>query len=441
MDVGTNLNEGLPHNQGVACTETADTVLPNALRARLNYSTGVLEVDVDEIVDVTPASKLSLTSFFLADATGDDYVGLATLGGASIREYDHTTITLILTELQRADAVLKSGVPGGDASALVLDVKANGILDIAQNPNQGIDLDLTVTETADTVYPVIYNATLDLNDGTLIVYASETIDARLVPNVNTGLLVLADATGKTNDELSIRISGATVTTSRIDFFTVTLTEDERVRAIALSGTSGGDTNGCTHTPANNGVLDFTISINSQTISEIQGVAVTQNNGFIITTLSLNGPGQTITESEGETVTQSNGYITWTMQVAAQDMTLNPGIVVTQTSNSGTGQLSVALTGTGMISIVLTSTIGQQFNIAADLVFGPATCTDPDGGTTCNTHTASSTTCTSTDGGTTSRRDGSATCVDPDGGTTCNAFTADATTCTSTDGGTTSRRDG
>jgi hypothetical protein len=365
MDVGTNFNEGIPHNQGVSCAETPDSILPNALRGRLNYSTGFLEIDVDETVDLTPASKLTLSSFFLSHVSGDDYVGLATLGGAFIRSYDYTTITLILTELQRADAVLKSGVPGGDGDALVLDVKANGLLDIAQNPNQGIDLGLTITETDDTLYPTIFNATLDLNDGTLVVHASETIDARLAANVKSELLILADATGKTDEKLSVRISDATLSTSRINYFVLTLSEEERVRAIALSGTPGGDANGCPHTPLNGGKMDFTLHINSQSITESQGVAISQNNGFSTTTLGIDS--QFIAESQNVVVTQTNGYVTWTIQIASQNINVGAGVSVTQTSNSGIGSLSVPLTGAGMTSITFTSNIGQQFDLAADLV--------------------------------------------------------------------------
>ena len=59
-----------------------------------------------------------------------------------------------------------SGVVGGDGSALVLDVKANGMQDIGQNLNDN-DLGLIIVETADTKFPRLYNATLDLNNGEL----------------------------------------------------------------------------------------------------------------------------------------------------------------------------------------------------------------------------------------------------------------------------------
>ena len=84
------------------------------------------------------------------------------------------SITVKLTEDQRvmARAIKHSG---GDGSALKLDIDAGAAHDIAQRKSDSVN-DLLVAETADTVTPFAKSVTLDFNDGTLVITASETID-------------------------------------------------------------------------------------------------------------------------------------------------------------------------------------------------------------------------------------------------------------------------
>ena len=177
LDVGVNHNRGAPSNQGITVTETADTIKPSVTQARLNYGTGVMEIDTDEIIDVTPGSLVLLPNLFLADSSGDDYL---VLDGATVSGADGQTFTVTLNEAQRAQAVVESGVLGGDSTALVLDAKINSIQDIGQNKNAG-ELSLTVTETSDVIRPfIIKGAFLSLGDGVLSITASESVLHRTV---------------------------------------------------------------------------------------------------------------------------------------------------------------------------------------------------------------------------------------------------------------------
>ena len=49
---------------------------------------------------------------------------------------DNTLVTITLTEQQRADAVALSGIEGGNGDAILLNIAANGLVDIGQNLNQ-----------------------------------------------------------------------------------------------------------------------------------------------------------------------------------------------------------------------------------------------------------------------------------------------------------------
>jgi len=82
---------------------------------------------------------------------------------------DGTTLTFTLTEVQRAAALAISGTTGGDGGAVVLDVDALGVTDMATNTNL-IDDNNTVTETADSVAPTVTAADITSADGKYIAY-------------------------------------------------------------------------------------------------------------------------------------------------------------------------------------------------------------------------------------------------------------------------------
>ncbi|MCG2825327.1 MAG: Ig-like domain-containing protein, partial [Thermoplasmatales archaeon] len=95
-----------------------------------------------------------------------------------------------------------------------------------------VDDNNVVTETADTTKPTVTSATLNYNTGVLVVTFSETIDASATV---TTAFHLNDVTG--TDDVTLSAAPAAVDAVTLTF---TLTEAQRVAAIAISGTAGGD---------------------------------------------------------------------------------------------------------------------------------------------------------------------------------------------------------
>ena len=96
---------------------------------------------------------------------------------------DSLNITISLLEAQRELAVYISNQPGGDASAVLLDIKADAFRDIGQLRQSGAD-GLQVTELPDRIPPTFDSASLNYSTGILRITASETIDTA------TGKLIL-----------------------------------------------------------------------------------------------------------------------------------------------------------------------------------------------------------------------------------------------------------
>merc|ERR1711969_42398 len=109
----------------------------------------------------------------LNDAFGADGVAVAgnfhatagvTLTGATHdTEVDKTIFTITVTEVQRVAALAISGTPGGDSSAVVLDVEANALADMAHNIIVNDDNN-PVDEMDDTFLPQVIGATMNYND-------------------------------------------------------------------------------------------------------------------------------------------------------------------------------------------------------------------------------------------------------------------------------------
>ena len=348
LDVGVNYNQGAPHNQGIACVETADTVLPSVTRARLDYSTGVVEIDTDEIVDVTPGSYVDLNQLFLADASGDDYVGLATLGGGVVSGADGQTFTVTLTESQRAKAVVESGVLGGDGGSLVLDAKAAAVRDIAQNDNAG-ELNLILTETPDIVRPTITaGAFLSLGTGVLAITTSETVLHRTFD---------ADGVNIINHNSAFRLA-----------LTASQTYVQSVGALVTQAAA---------------VTTHRILLSpAVTIIKAKGVPVTQSaqagtlkNSMGAKWTILLTSGRAISEIRGVAVTQSNGYMTWTLTTNTIVVSESQGVEVSQTrlvypnNRVSSGTLHTQLGPGGTTTVVITAIEGTTFDTDSDLVVG------------------------------------------------------------------------
>ena len=159
------------------------------LSSSLSLSDGVLTIFASETIDSTPASlKVDLTKFFLADVSGDEAVPLA---GATVIEQDETSLTITLTEPQRAAAVAISGTRGGDGGSIILEMEPAACQDTATNVNDAQG-NITVVETPDEIAPSIISVSLDYNTGTLEIICDETVDANPSSLVNLNRLHIAN---------------------------------------------------------------------------------------------------------------------------------------------------------------------------------------------------------------------------------------------------------
>ena len=155
------------------------------------------------------------------------------------------SITILLTEAQRVRGIEISGTSGGDGIAVVLDALVGAVVDMAGNPSEA-HLNLAVSETQDSILPTITSAEIFLGTGVLQVTASETIDVTPTTYVIESGIVVDNGALPSGTALGlerwIRLEGAHVMQGDADglIFTLQMTEQQRVHAIALSNTLGGD---------------------------------------------------------------------------------------------------------------------------------------------------------------------------------------------------------
>ena len=166
----------------IVIAETADTTKPVVEAASIQFSTGLLTLNMSEIVDCsTVADNIDLNKVILIDHFLNPSLFQLGLNGATVLHSEDTQRVIIrLTEHQRTDAILKSGVKGGDSFALYIQVLDGAFKDVAGNPNVEVT-DLLVAEQADTVEPEFYQGVLDYNTGTgvLTLTSTEFLDLAL----------------------------------------------------------------------------------------------------------------------------------------------------------------------------------------------------------------------------------------------------------------------
>ena len=96
-------------------------------------------------------------------------------------------------------------------------------------------------------------------------------------------------------------------------------------------------------------------------------------GSNVWTMTINTA--TVTANAGDAITQDNGFMTWTMTLNTPlTATELVGVAVTQTSQSGVGTLAAAMTGVAVNEIKITTAIGQTFDTAAALLIGSGSTT-------------------------------------------------------------------
>jgi hypothetical protein len=293
QDIGTNPNK---QQYGITLTETADTIAPNFANASLNLGNGYLVFTSTEVIDAVPTSNIDVSKWYLSNFTNaslladtsdayghPSYIHLdgATFVGQST---DNMAVTIQLTEKQRTKAIYLSSTPGDEKEALggglplMLEMQGGAFLDVAQNPNvlivDGEEVRAGVGGTkmsqteADDVAPHVIAATLHLNgvvlglSAILQVFLSETVRIEPGFTVDYTKIHISNFTSRppctqpgyycvplagnyvdgewTNAPLALVTTDDSADGRGGLYFNVTLSEEQRVKALAIGGTGGGD---------------------------------------------------------------------------------------------------------------------------------------------------------------------------------------------------------
>lgn len=220
-------NPAAPISQ--ALSAEPDRQSPSLVSAEVDEETGIMSMTFSESVDVTPSSRVVLSSVGVRafnEQPGqavrlDGDLGTAVLNTAS----DGPRLDITLTEAQRAS------LASHGADALLLDMDQGAVRDLSGNPTAA-ETGAHVNASADTKAPAFQSASLDEGTGVLQVSFSETIDttpASSRVDLSKVRLSAADGSG------SFSLSSASVDETDGAQVSVTLTEAQRQAAIAHSG--------------------------------------------------------------------------------------------------------------------------------------------------------------------------------------------------------------
>ena len=237
----------LAHNKNaralqLTLTEHADVVAPRVLDGHINFADGTLRIRVSEIVDLTPSSNVNVSLLELSN-TSRHFNHSLRLNGTSVVALDSKTIIVTLTEKQRSKAIAFSATSGGGNSAVLLNVYPGAFRDVA-TVEVGEFRGVYLTEVADVTGPTLSNARINYGTGTILLDATETIDSSRAFALG-GISLINITNSSTGGGLPL--SGTTVLGPALngvgdDFegVAIRLTEDERILAIRMSNTPGGD---------------------------------------------------------------------------------------------------------------------------------------------------------------------------------------------------------
>ena len=226
---------------GLSITEIPDTVGPLLQSGTIDYGHGTLTLVFVETIKVTPISLVNTSLLFVANNTGDQKIpiqGAKSIEvGPAIGEgiVDSQILIFHLLESQRIVATRSSATGGGDGFATRLDILENFVVDFSGNPTPA-QLDILLTEIPDTISPFVVSAQLDLNDGTLLMYASETLDFQSP----AAFIDLTKMFLQNTLSSLVPLDGANFIFLDTDVVTITLTESQRADAVTKSNTPGGD---------------------------------------------------------------------------------------------------------------------------------------------------------------------------------------------------------
>lgn len=226
--------------------ETEDSVPPRLTSATIHYGLGVVALGFSETINYT---SLNLQHALLMDHNGGTGASLpltdcTILPQAQAPQYYNDTINapsrhyvvFVLDELTRSLAIALSNTNGGDSSTLTVALSSLFITDMARNHLVAVPA-YDLVETPDLLQPVVTFGVLNYSTGLLRITTNETIDV-------TASATTMDLNGFTlhNDASTavVGLQGASVRDVDDVSFDITLTEEQRALAIALSNVPGGD---------------------------------------------------------------------------------------------------------------------------------------------------------------------------------------------------------
>ena len=241
--------------------EYPDLTQPKIRSASLNYGTGLLILDANEFLDgttLTPLTCVNGSAFVVLSSNSSlGFIPTRLVGSAiSLTERkDGTTIVLQLLESVRLVIQQQQDLLLG--SQLTLAASQGAVFDLMRNPNVE-NLTLALPTIPDTVPPVVTQVELDYGTGRITITTDESCNIGIV--TGEGLfqykLRLSNQTVNTSygfdHELNtplieiIELKDATFSgkqpakVSSVQFV-ITLSEENRIKALRMSGTVGGDT--------------------------------------------------------------------------------------------------------------------------------------------------------------------------------------------------------
>ena len=262
---------------GVIIQEVDDTTPPRVVSATVDLGTKVMIISSNEWIDSTPSSLVDLSNTHVSNWVMEDNAPLQverdpysvgfgsaniTLAGADVVAFDGYNVTIHLTELMRTGLLFLSGHPWDNIDGVAIDGNAytegelvippGALMDIGQN-RQTENAVIKLIEFPDQVKPVLIRAVVDYNDGKLELYPSETLH-NVMANIDLSRIWITNNTLGVGDtvttegyyrrfrltELGGVLAGPVLTSGPSGHFEVTLNEVQRVSAIRISNTPGGD---------------------------------------------------------------------------------------------------------------------------------------------------------------------------------------------------------
>ena len=216
--------------RGLQISGVPDTIKPFVSGVEFDFGRGRIKVFCSETI------ANSLINISKIRIYNDTDAAPLILQGAKIEGQTDPIVTLKIKEADRITLLQSAGTVGGDGIPLVVDIDENAFMDLGRNGQSQVLLTgQNVKEIPDLLGPTLTRVDLFYSNATMIVYGDETIDVTLLSLVNISRFFVSEDSN-TND---ISLHGATVKTSKQQFFEVILTPEQIGKAVKLSNAYDG----------------------------------------------------------------------------------------------------------------------------------------------------------------------------------------------------------